>query len=293
MRIKVCLNKRDLSLNYALKSALIMVVSLSLVSCMTSSRDQASSGSQQTGNAKSPVKNSAHNRSDLVKLGPGDEVEINVWRNSDVSKTVALDKAGYIDVPVAGRVKAIGLTLPELKKELVVAYSEYIVNPRIDLSIETVVSQKLYVFGEVVNPGAVTLEQDLMAWEVISRVGGFTDDANRRNVVLLREKTKDKAEDSAMENESEKVEYLASIVNLDMKRSIKKGHNIEGQDWLLSGDILYVPRKKIADVEEFMNRLNNILNPVSTMERIIIMGPDVVDVLKGEYESGSDVIIAP
>ena len=104
------------------------------------------------------------------------------------------------------------------------------------------------------------------AWEAISRAGGFTKDANKKRFLLIRIKEQDA--------------YI-SVVNLDFEQAFKDGTFQSGL-YLNNGDVIYVPEIAIASVERFMTRLQNILAPIHTFQRMITVTPALVDALKGD-----------
>ena len=207
-------------------------------------------------------------------LGPGDEITINVWRNDDLSKDVQIDPSGNIYLPLVGEIKASGLTIAQLRENMTTQLSKYFINPQVDINVLTLKSQKVHVFGEVRSPGTYTMDQNLFAWEVISEAGGFTSDANRKKVLLVR--TKD---------------GVPTVAALNIQDMLKKG-KLAQNVYLKSGDIIYVTPSFIANLERFMSRFNTIISPFVSLERGIVLYPDARDVLRGEEED-QEIIVAP
>jgi polysaccharide export outer membrane protein len=134
------------------------------------------------------------------------------------------------------------------------------------VSVEVASSRrnKVFVLGEVKSPGIFQIETEMNVVEAISHAGGFTPNANMKNVLLIR---------GDMDN--------PVLKKLDVKRAFKKGdliHNVA----LLQGDILYIPSTPIANVETFFKRISNIIAPIVELERGIIFEPLLEDVFKGE-----------
>lgn len=203
-------------------------------------------------------------------LGAGDELTFNVWRHDNLERTVQIDPAGNIQLPLAGEIKASGLTISQLREEVSLRLSKYLVNPQVDISVSNLKSQNIYVLGEVNSPGSFVLDRRMLAWEAISQAQGFTTDANKEAVLLVR---------------SENGFARIIALNLDINEIFEDG--VPLKDFILrNGDLLYVPPSAIADFERFMNRLNNILSPILNIERGIIMSQDVRNVLKGKEISG-------
>lgn len=209
-------------------------------------------------------------------MGPGDTVRVNVWRNDDQDGIFRIDQSGYIYLPLTGAFKASGLTVTQLAEKIAAGLSKYIVDPKVAVNVETIRSCRVQVFGEVKSPGLVILDEELRVWEVIARSGGFTVDANERSVLLVRS-----------EGGIAKVRALA----LKMEDMIKAGtlHQVE---YLKDGDVVYVPRSAIGDIERFIARFNSIIDPFISTERAIIFAPEVIDALKGTRKE-SQILISP
>ena len=207
-------------------------------------------------------------------LGPGDEITVSVWRNSDLNRSVTLDPSGKIRMPLAGEISVSGMTVSQLNKEITSRLSKYIADPFIDINVTSISSRKVHILGEVRSPGTFSYTERIPVWEAVSRAGGFTDDANNRNLLLVRVKDG---------------EASVFALELDFKKLFENGI-IKGDYYLKNGDILYVPETNIASIEKFMIRLNNIINPIYTIQRTITITPNVMDALEGK---GSDVTISP
>lgn len=222
----------------------------------------------------SPALPTAAGKPRTVLLGSGDEIAFNVWRNPDMTRTLTIDFAGNVSIPLAGEIHAAGLTASQLKEEAARRLVKYLNNPQVDISVTIVRSQKYHVLGEVRSPGTFGMEQAMYVWEAIPRAGGLTADANDDRVLLVR---KDGGQGKA------------TVVNI--RKAIQEG-NFDESLTLASGDVVYVPPTKIASLEAFMIRLNNILNPILGLEKGIILEPDVSDVLtgkSGDSSGGSDI----
>lgn len=100
-------------------------------------------------------------------------------------KTYLVDKAGYIDYPVLGKVKLSGLTRTEANSKLVTAISEYIKKPIVNLRI---VNYKISVLGEVNKPGTYTVTGERFTLlEALSTSGDLTIYGKRDNILVIRD----------------------------------------------------------------------------------------------------------
>ena len=120
-------------------------------------------------------------------LGPGDEILLHVVDMEEMpDKPIRIDPSGYIDLPLAGRVEASGLTVEELKAALAGKLARYISSPRITINLTDDESRPVSVIGAVNSPGVHQLQGPKRLIEVISLAGGVRQDAGSR-VILTRQ----------------------------------------------------------------------------------------------------------
>jgi len=218
----------------------------------------------------------AAQRTGPYTLEPDDGVTISVWRHEDLDIQTVVDPAGNIQMPLIGDVRAVGLTPSQLADGIATALSRYVKNPRVNVAISELGSRQIFVLGEVVNPGAIKMSSGMSTMEAIARAGGFTSDAKRSKVALVR-----------VNDKQESVAYLLNLDSLTSSSGARYGLN--------SRDILYVPSTTLAKVENFMGRLNTILQPFLTTASGIVVGKEAADVLqsKDADSSSASTSIAP
>ena len=140
---------------------------------------------------KPPQAEVAANSNDYI-IGPEDVLHINVWREEAITKTVPVRLDGKISLPLVNDVQAEGLTPLQLKDELTKLFSGLIENPSVSVTVMECNSFKVYVNGEVKAPGVARLRQKTSFVQLITLVGGFTEWANQKDILLIR---KDKSGD--------------------------------------------------------------------------------------------------
>lgn len=124
---------------------------------------------------------------DTYRLGPGDEVAIRVLGQPDYSfQKMKVSPVGRIYHPLVGDIEVVGFTVPQLEKKLTADFSEYVINPKVSVSLEEAQSAKIGVLGEVKAPSIVIIARPMTILEAINTTGGFTETANRSDVILLR-----------------------------------------------------------------------------------------------------------
>lgn len=200
-------------------------------------------------------------------IGAGDELEISVLRHDDMRKTPTVDRSGKIMYPLVGDVQAAGKSLFALRDELTEKLARYLVNPVVTVEIVTIKSRNTMVLGEVRSPGYFVLETDISVLEGLAKAGGYTDDANIGNVLLVRKKGNEKTE-----------------MHLDLEKALS-GEDPAANVTIESGDIIYVPAKGIAKVSRFLNYITDILAPIVLVESGIVMWPLVKEALSGDSSS--------
>lgn len=206
-----------------------------------------------------------------IKVSPIQDLKI-----EDLSLSTRIGSSGRIAMPLIGDVYAKGKGAFELRDEIQRKLAKYIVEPEVTINISGIRSQKISVLGEVKSPGTLTLDREILALEAISQCGGFTDDANEEKALLVRKR---------------KGGTRVTALNLNVKGIVKEDV-LNQHVYLKNGDIIYVPPSFIANVEKFMMRFYNIINPFVTLERGIIMAPEALDVLRGREED-KDIVISP
>lgn len=124
--------------------------------------------------------------SDSYTIGAEDVLEITVWRNQDLSKTVQVRPDGRFSLPVIRDIVAVGKTPSQLADEITRRLKEYVQNPVVAISVKEVNSYSFFVLGEVVKPGKYALKSRTTLLQGITTAGGFTTVAARNQVVIFR-----------------------------------------------------------------------------------------------------------
>ncbi|MBR2120846.1 MAG: polysaccharide export protein [Afipia sp.] len=118
-------------------------------------------------------------------LGPTDRVRVKVYGEPDVAGEYEIDSGGYVSIPLAGRVKAAGLTTRQLEQSITSALSKGIVrDPRVN--VEIALYRPFYILGEVKKSGEYPYRVGMTVLDAIASAGGFTYRANENKVYLRR-----------------------------------------------------------------------------------------------------------
>ncbi len=176
------------------------------------------------------------------RLGPQDVLRIFVWGNPDltpvttnitntnVASTPAgrtIDDNGEIFFPLIGNIRAAGLTVSQFRDSLSKRLSRYIRNPQVEVDVAGFRSQKIFISGQVRNPGVVPItDQPMLLTDAVGLAGGATENADLYGVVLTRGN---------------------SSVTLNMDRLYFNG-DLSANVLMQNGDVISVPDKMMRKV---------------------------------------------
>jgi polysaccharide export outer membrane protein len=124
--------------------------------------------------------------SESYVIGPEDVIYIHVWKEDALSRTVLVRMDGKISLPLVDDVQAAGLTARQLKEVLTKRLKEFVDNPNVSVIVTEPNSFKVYVSGEVKTPGVVRLRSETTILQLIPMVGGFTEWANQKKILIIR-----------------------------------------------------------------------------------------------------------
>jgi polysaccharide biosynthesis/export protein len=119
-------------------------------------------------------------------IGPEDIIGIQVWRENELSKIVAVRPDGKITMPLIGEVQAAGLTPMQLTKDLAEKFAVFVNRPDVTVIVEEVRSKKYYIDGMVNRPGEFALITPTRVFEALSKAGGFQEWGNRKRIRIVR-----------------------------------------------------------------------------------------------------------
>lgn len=156
-------------------------------------------------------------------LGPQDELEISVWKEDDLNKTVVVRPDGAINFPLAGEIFVAKKTVGQVQKEISRKIKNYIPEAVVTVSVAKVAGYRVYVLGKVNNPGEYILGSYVDVMQALTLADGFTPYASENDVKILRRQSGKKL-----------------MIEFDYSEVIR-GKNLDQNITLLSGDIVVVP----------------------------------------------------
>ena len=120
-----------------------------------------------------------------IKVEAGDKMHITVFGEEKLTGDYQIDTGGYVALPLAGTIKAAGLTTPQLEKKLEARFKgTYLRDPKVTVEVTTF--RPFYVLGEVQKPGEYPYRAGLNVLSAIAIAGGATYRANTTEVLIQR-----------------------------------------------------------------------------------------------------------
>ena len=122
-------------------------------------------------------------------IGPGDSLQVFIWRNAELSATVPVRPDGKISTPLVEDMIAVGKTPSQLARDIEAVLAEYIRSPQVNVIVTNAVStfSQVRVLGQVSTPQAVPYREGMTVLDAILAVGGLSEFAagNRGKIVRV------------------------------------------------------------------------------------------------------------
>jgi len=119
-------------------------------------------------------------------IQPNDLLEIVVWGEPDISRTVLVRPDGRISLPLVQDIQASELTPVQLKEHMENRLKEYVDSPNVTVIIQAIQSYKVYVIGKIQNPGGIVVEKPITVLQALSLAGGFQEYADESGIHIVR-----------------------------------------------------------------------------------------------------------
>lgn len=178
-------------------------------------------------------------------LYPGDEIEVATPTAPELTRTVKVGPDGRIALPLIGQVMAADRSVAELNATLSQAYASQLVRPVVEVTLKTAGPLKVFVGGEVAQPGVFDMPGDIDALQAVIMAGGMKPSAKSGKVVVIRR----------------------GPGGRPMVRTVDLGRAATGSPNALPPplrrfDVIFVPKSSLAEIGQFMTKLREAL-PVS------------------------------
>jgi polysaccharide export outer membrane protein len=120
------------------------------------------------------------------RLGPGDKLRVEVYKDPQLSQSVQIRPDGKITLPLIGDLESSGRTPLELRDEIAASLREYITNPVVTVIVVEALASQVYVMGEVARSGPVQIYGPTTILQALAMAGGLNEFANQKDVRVLR-----------------------------------------------------------------------------------------------------------
>lgn len=160
---------------------------------------------------------------DSYKVLPGDVLQISVWREESLQGEVLVRPDGAFSFPLCGDISARNMTVSDLQQEITRRLSQYISDPVVTVAVSEILGNKVYVIGQVNQPGVFVVNPQVDVLQALSMARGGTPFAKLNDIKILR-----RTGDS----------QRALTFRYD---DVVKGNNLEQNVVLQSGDVVVVP----------------------------------------------------
>lgn len=119
-------------------------------------------------------------------VGEADVLNINVWKEPEITQTVVVRTDGYISLPLVNEVKVSGMTPVQIQDLIANKLQTYLTNPQVTVTVTEIRSKRAYITGEVARPGGYSLNTETTVLQLIAQAGGLTAFARRDDITVLR-----------------------------------------------------------------------------------------------------------
>ncbi len=156
-------------------------------------------------------------------IGPGDVLDISVWKDETLTRTTVVLPDGKISFPLIGEVVAAGKTLAQLKQELEKKLVRFVPDMVLSVEVKQCNSMLVYVLGRVNSPGRFVLNANVNVLQALAMAGGLNPFAKKDDIKIFR-------------HNGEK-----TVIFPFRYGEVTDGEHLEQNIWLRQGDLILVP----------------------------------------------------
>ncbi len=171
------------------------------------------------------------------KIQYGDLLDIKFLYNPELNENLPVRPDGRITLQLVGDLMVVDMTPTQLSEALKTRYAAELRKPEVTVIVRQFASQKIFVDGEVTRPGLVQLVGPTTVSQAVALAGGFTYDARRTQIVVIRQNPPGKP--------------FVTVVNL---LEVQRGINMTNDINLMPYDMVYVPKSQIAEVDKWVDQ---------------------------------------
>jgi polysaccharide biosynthesis/export protein len=120
------------------------------------------------------------------KVGAGDELNISVWHENDLSGPVVVRPDGMITMPLLNDINVTGLTMKQLTDSLTEKLKAFLTEPQVTVTVRSIRSRKVYLVGNISKQGSYPLNDRMTVLQIIAEAGGLTPFAKSEKIYVIR-----------------------------------------------------------------------------------------------------------
>lgn len=178
--------RRSYKILLALPAAVVVWVAPGFAQAQNSSATTQTASAKPSTDRPEGVNPPAKVGKDYV-IGADDVLDVNVWKEQELTRTLQVRPDGKISMPLLGDVQAAGLTPGQLAQTVSEKLKKFLTAPQVTVILTQINSQRVYVMGEVTRPGAYPVLPGMTILQAISSAGGLTQFANSKKIFLMRD----------------------------------------------------------------------------------------------------------
>jgi protein involved in polysaccharide export with SLBB domain len=183
----------------------------------------------------------------FIEVGDHLDIVFPIQRELNVLDII-VRRDGRISLPYLGDEMAAGRTPMQLDSILTNRYAEYLKTPELSVIVRESPAKRVFVLGQVHNPGGYATDLDISLVQALSMAGGFLDGAKRNHVVVIR--------------------HLGNTrvigVEIDVE-AILEGSALQNNIMLRYYDIVYVPKTRLKSAAEVANYINDLIKTPTSL----------------------------
>ncbi len=179
------------------------------------------------------------------RVQTNDVLEFLFFKNTELNQTQTVGPDGMISLQLIGSIRVVDRTIDDITNEVTRLYAKELVHPQVTVAIKEYAGLKVYVGGEVYQPGIQVYRGGLTALQALVAAGGFKSSARLNNVILIRK--------------GPNGDPIGSVI--DMRRVLKNAE-LQRDVALAPADIVFVPRSAVANVNLFVEQFFRNMWPI-------------------------------
>lgn len=188
------------------------------------------------------------------RIGCGDIIEVKFYKNERFSREQTVRPDGRITLERIGDITGAGRTPAELDSIITAAYTAFVIDPEVTVFVKEFASQKVFVFGEVNEPGVYPLDNEMTYLQALTAAGGPTDMAKLSRVLLIRR-----------DGLANKQEYFMNL------RPNASSNAVQNLGYVQARDLIYVPPTALGSTHKIMRQFYGaILPPIDVYVRALL-----------------------